>query len=195
MQTNLWLPESWKTLLVLPKRKWKVKGHVVLITINELTGEKKIHEGHNIVTNAGDLYYAQLGAQVSPSPDVKGAGWAAYLHDGSPSTITPAKTHDFSVGTGGQDIAGSEKAIESTYQKLNDGDADNTGAGADIITYKFRWVGADGNWTDIRTGMIAASDASGTDPILTIFGLPSAPVNKDANTTLVVYVNHEITGV
>ena len=42
--------------------KGTIKGLVVVVLTNVDTGEKRTYETKNIVTDAGDLYYAESGA-------------------------------------------------------------------------------------------------------------------------------------
>jgi len=97
----------------------------------------------NIVTDAGDLYYAQLGAEEA-STNAFGILELA-------SAGTPGKAQDRSDFTV---IASTQKAHDGTYPKTNDGDADNTGAGTDIVSYLTSYTKADFNDTAITHGFI-----------------------------------------
>jgi len=167
------------------KERLASKVNVIAILENKKTGEKRIIKTHNIVTNDGDVYYAQSGAAESPTNTFN----SMYLGTtGSPST---GKTSDYS------DItfqSGSEKLVKSTYPKTDDGDSDNTGAGVDKVTWTFEYSAGDGNWTGITEGIISIASASGSDPVLTHFSFGGA-FNKDSSTTLKVIVNHEANGV
>lgn len=163
--------------------KWK--SEILVILENKKTGEKQIIKTKNIVTDTGDIYYAQRGAAETPTNTFN----SMYLG----TTVTPviAKGDDFA------DItlqAGSEKAVKATYPKTNDGDSDNTGAGTDVVTWTFEYSAADGNWTGLTEGIISTASASGTDPILNHFSFGGA-FNKDSSTTLKVIVNHTANGV
>jgi len=166
-------------------KKISPRINIIAIFENKLTCEKKIVKTHNIVTNAGDTYYAQRGAVETPT----NAFDSLYLGTtGSPSV---GKTSDFS------DItlqSSSEKLVKSAYPKTNDGDVDNTGSGLDKITWTFEYTAIDGNWTGITEGTISIPSASGTDAVLSHFSFGGS-FNKDNNTTLKVIVNHEALGV
>jgi len=148
---------------------------------------------HNIVTDQGDKYYAQRGAVETPTL----AFANLYLSSVNWDATHPQKTSD------SDDIAsmisGAEKAKASGYPKTNDGDADNTGAGIDVVSWLFSYTKADFNDTDIDAGAIAISGvtswggAGGTDDILTGFALTTFA--KTANDTLKVFVNHTMLGV
>ena len=163
-------------------KKKNIKGFIVAVL--EKNGEKQVFETHNIVTNDGDIYYAERGAGQTPtnafSSNVLGTGVG-----------TPAKADTFASLTV---ISGSEKAISATYPKTNDSDTDNTGATPDTVSYLYEYSGADGDWSNITEGAIVVPGASGSDPILCHYAFSSA-FNKDSNTTLKLFVNHTANGV
>ena len=157
----------------------------ILAIVRDKFGKiKNIIKAKNIVTNAGDLYYAQQGANETPTNTfidcVLGTG-----------AIAADKTDDYSDMTV---IAGSPKAPTATYPKSNDTDTDNTGKAVDSVTWKYEWTGADFNNAAIREGMISITSATGTDALLTrwVWG---AAFEKTATDTLTLYVNHNFLGV
>ena len=160
-------------------------GHIVAVLENQKTGEKQIIETHNIVSDAGDIYYAQSGAAESPTNTF------VNLYLGTSVSSPPAKANDYSDLTL---QAASEKAPTATYPKTNDGDSDNTGSGTDVVTWTYEYTAGDGPWTGITDGMISIATASGTDPILCHFEF-AASFDKDSDTTLKVIVNHNANGV
>lgn len=164
-----------------------VSTKIVAIATNEKTGEQKVYESENIVTDDGDRYYAQRGA--GESPDFTPA--RLILVSGS---LTPAKSDNFSDLENFM-FAGSQKPLDSTYQKTNDDDSNNSGAGTDVVTYKFSYPAASGTFTGVTTGAVTVVNPTGTDPVLSHFAFPGAPFNKDTNTSLVVFVNHTMEGV
>lgn len=138
----------------------------------------------NIVTNDGDVYYAQRGAGESPTN--------AFDRLVLASAGTPAKDADYSDFT---PIGSTLKAFSGSYPKTGDDDADNTGAGADIVTYLAAYTKADFNHSAISHGLITNDTpvASPPSPILTGFAFDN-PFEKTANDTLKVFVNHEMLG-
>jgi hypothetical protein len=177
-KAGLWLKDI---DLLVPRIQtgWNVRGALLLPT-----GEKLALAGHNLVSTAGELHYAQLIAQGVPT----NAFAACELASAVPAT--PAASDNRSHYT---IIATSESAFEATYPKLNDGDADNTGAGADVFTYKIAWSAAAGNWADIDGGIITNASPGASEPILTGFTISNFA--KDSSTSLTLYVNHAPTGV
>lgn len=142
--------------------------------------------GINIVTTKGDIYYAQSVAGESPTNDFDGANSGLRL--GSTAT-TPTKA-DNDVTTF---LATSGHALDATYEKTSDGDTDNTGSGANIVTWRYSYTTAEGNVSGIQEGAIVDHRTTPT-AALTHF-LFAASFSKTSSDTLKVFVNHEFTGV
>ena len=104
--------------LVLPKHR------NVLALLRRDDAERAILiPASNIVTNDGDLFYAQLTAGEATTN--------TFTTHELGSAGTPAKGANRSAFT---PIASTQKVQAATYPKTNDADADNTGAGVDIRT-------------------------------------------------------------
>lgn len=156
----------------------------ILAVLSSDAGETLI-PASNIVTDAGDIYYAQKGAGEATTN-------AFGIHElGSAVTATFAKTHNRSNMTV---IGSTQKAHSATYPKRNDADADNTGAGTKIVTYLASYAKADFNHAAITHGIITNATPGATEPILTGYAF-AASFAKTANDTLKVFVNHAMTGV
>lgn len=183
--------------------KNRITGRVVVV-LEDQHGRKRTYTSKNIVTNAGDLYYAEraalltTGTPISPVPtnftDANGVpDMIMELYDNSTPNTAPGKANDRS------DLAGtiapsSAKAIDATYPKVNDGDADNTGAGADIITYRVSYLISEANLADI-TDVILTNPSPGASEALLMHAEFAASFTKTATDTLKVFVNHEMNGV
>ena len=169
-------------------------------------GTKQWFYGSNIVTNDGDIYYAKLGASETPSSNenfrtvASGSGATCVLNNPS-SADTLAKADDYGEVSSPIVTSGAQKDCTSAYPKTNDGDSDNTGAGTDVVTYKFSWTTSQidtsaGN--AITGGCIvdkAATLANGIK-ILTHWNFSSPSSFHKTNTdTLTLYVNHTMNGV
>lgn len=168
------------------------KHHNILCVLGTPAGTQLI-PAHNIVTDAGDKYYAQKAVGETPTD----AFARLYLSTVNWDVTHPSKT---SVSDNiASMIAGTEKAATATYPKTNDGDTDNTGAGVDVVTWLFSYTKADFNDADIDAGAIAAAAvtswgaSAGTHNVLTAFDLTTFA--KTANDTLKVFVNHTMNGV
>lgn len=156
-------------------------------------GSKDIYYGKNIVTDQGDRYYAStiVGtlAHLNTTADFRGTG---YMRLGT--SLTAATKSDTDVGSF---IANGSVALDSTYPKVSDTDSDNTGAGADIVTWRFTFGTGIGNANSISEAAITggatgyAGGAAGT--ALTRF-LFASTFNKTSSDTLKVFVNHEMRG-
>ena len=164
--------------------------NICIVKENNDTGDKTWYYAKNIVTNDGDLYYAQQAVETTPTSDFGGSDGRMELRTGS---ATPAKGHVYSDVT--TPITASRKAIDAGYPKVSDGDSDNTGSGADIVTWRTSWTTSDFNANAIIGGCIhvgGASPASGAK-VLSHFSITS--FNKTASDTLKVFVNHTFNGV
>jgi len=164
--------------------------NICIVRENQDTGDKTWLYAKNIVTNDGDLYYAQKSVGGTPTSDFGGSDGRMELRTGS---ATPAKAHVYSDVT--TPVTASRKAKDNTYPKTADDDSDNTGAGADIVTWRTSWTTSDFNATAIIGGCFhagGASPASGAK-LLTHFSITS--FNKTASDTLKIFVNHTFNGV
>jgi hypothetical protein len=141
--------------------------------------------GTNIVTTTGEVYYAQRACTESPTNNYT----TMWLASNGPGT--PAKTDNRGNFT---DIASSNKANATNYPKSNDNDTDNTGAGANVISWLFSYAANDGNFANIGWCYVTKSGNTGNDSLLCSvkFG---ANWNKDSNTSAKVFVNHGENGV
>ena len=158
-------------------------GFNVMAIVRDKDGKiKSVNHAKNIVGDAGDVFYAQMGAEETPDNAF------AECQLGT-SAIAADKADNWSDLTL---ITSSEKA--PTVVESNNQDADNSGKAVDSITYKYEWTGADFDDPAIREGIICVTGASTTDPILTrwVWG---AAFEKTATDTLTLYVNHNMLGV
>lgn len=174
-----------KTLLqVLEPQKLEVGGKVIAILRNEKTGLYRVIETHNIVTDAGDIYYAQQAANESPTNTFN------TLELGTAGT--PGKAADRDDFT---PIASTQKAVKATYPRTADPDADNTGDGADVTTWTFEYAAGDFNNAAITHGWITITAAGAGAALLTGFAFTGGAFAKTASDTLKVIVNHTFNGV
>lgn len=161
----------------------EVSGFIVAVLEHE-DGTSEVFETHNIITDAGDTFYAQKICGQTPTNAF------ANLILGS-GAVSPTKASTYASIT---PIASTNKAPTATYPKTSDADADNTGAGADIVTWAYSYAKADFNHAAITEGVISLAGATGSNPVLCHFRFASA-INKTANDTLKVFVNHTQNGV
>ena len=137
----------------------------------------------NIVTDAGDVYYAQRGAAETPTNAF------GILELGSAGT--PGKTANRSSFT---PIASTQKAHDTGYPKTDDADADNTGAGPDIVTYRTSYSKTDFSATVISHGWITNASPGASEPLLTGYAFAAA-FDKTADDSLKCFTNHQLEGI
>lgn len=172
-RSGLWFPDF---DIFVPKRQ------NVLAVLGRPHG-RLIIPASNIVTDAGDVHYAQRMAAEAPTN--------AFTTHEMCSAGTPGKAADRDDFT---PIASSQKAQTSGYPKTDDDDVDNTGAGVDIRTSRADYATGDFNHAAISHGIITNAGAGAGAPILTGYAF-AAPFEKTASDTLKVIVNHEALGV
>ncbi len=175
---------------LLKKRSPSVAGHerlsrtgIVVAVLNGPNGKRKF-VCKNIITDAGDIFYAQRGAEETPDNNF------ANLVLGSTATPNTSKTSTTSSIT---EINNTEKAPSSGYPKTNDDDADNGYGGENVVTWKYAYGKADFNAASITEGIIKKAAAGAGQPVLCHFAFPSS-FEKTSNDTLSIFVNHKSEG-
>jgi hypothetical protein len=152
---------------------------------NEKTGLCAVHLGRNIVTNAGDDYYAQSAAGETPDNSF------GDMELGDSSSSAPAKT---STTSSINLISGTPKTVSATYPLTDDTDTDNSGADTDVLTWTFEWSKADFNSTNITDFIICVNGHGAGAPVLTHGEFTGGAFTKTADDTLKVILNHPFTG-
>lgn len=167
--------------------KVEIKGTVIAVKENVYSGVKLVYISHNLVTNDGDKYYAQMASGESPTDDFDNS--TAGIHLGQGTTGGGDKT-DTGVNT--EDTRG-RQTLTANYEKTNDTDADNTGAGVDIVTWLYSYTTTEGNVTKCNEGAIVNS-LTGASKALTHFDFGST-FDKTSSDTLKIFINHTMNGV
>lgn len=161
----------------------KVRGKILAV-ITDLSGKiVRVIPGKNLVTDGGDLYYAQMGVGDTPTNDFTAGG----LRLGT-GTTTPAKA-DTDVTTF---TTSSGKAVYTGYPKVNDTHANNSGGGTDIVTWMFQYTAGDFTGTGIIEGAIVDDTTTPTASLCHF--LFAASFNIVATQALSVFTNHEFLG-
>lgn len=175
---------------------------------------------NNLVTNAGDASYANAVSwahtkHVDPvSEATEGRGtitlWKTMILGNPASPSTPAKADNYSSLL--NPIADSQKLLYGwneeegdsldpyLYPRVDDNDPDNTGAGADKLSWKFTWYGADFEIENpdvkVKEGVITTPNPAPSSDILTHFVFDSDDYFwKNFDTLLKIFNNHEFFGV
>lgn len=172
-------------------------NHVIIEKIESQTIDQRIQaikkwiKGMNLVGNEGDKYYAQSAASETPTNDFSDANGRQELGNGTQGT--PGKTDTYSALIG--PVTASRKIIDATYPKTNDGDADNTGAAVDTVSWLTSWTKADFNSVGLSGGVIHDAGASPVAGSVLLTYWTISAFNKTADDTLKIFVNHNMLGV
>lgn len=190
------LPQYWEDFLIQQVREkygrdLAITGTVLAVLRNEEAGMELIIPGLNIVTDAGDLYYAERGCNETPTNFTTGATWDGIMELYNGASAAPAKGNDRSDMAGL--VTGSAQDIDATYPQTNDADGDNTGAGVDIVTYRRSYTTAQANAATISDVIITNPTPGASEPLLN--QAEFTPFTKTSSDTLKVFVNHEMLGV
>ena len=181
-----------------------VTGIGCAVLENVHTGKKTWIPLKNIVTDAGDLYYAERGAlltsgtPIGPVPtnftDANGVpDMIMELYDNSTPNTAPGKANDRSDLLGVL-ATGSDQVIDATYPQVGDADSDNSGAGTDIVTYRVSYATGDANLADITDVILTNPSPGASEPII-MHAEFAAAFTKTSADTLKVFVNARMNGV
>jgi hypothetical protein len=181
-----WIDKMAERLQRRYESKTTIAGMVIAVLRHPELELEILIPGMNIVTDDGDLYYAQSAVAETPTDDFDDAGAGFIL--GTDNTAPTKSDTDVTA----EDAAG-RKATDGTYPQTDDQDGDNGGAGTDIVTWRVSYTIAEAIITGIWEGAIVDVRATPT-AALTHF-LFAAQFNKTASDTLKVFVNHEMLGV
>lgn len=166
------------------------KNNVCAIT-QDISGHKQWNWASNIVTNDGDIFYAIKGAANGTLPaNMSFHTGKCELRTGA---ATPAKADTYvSVTT---PITASRDTLEAGYSKTADDAADNSGAAADAVSYKYYWATSDFAANGIAGGCIHdnATPIAATK-LLTHWSFADT-FSKTSTDTLTLYVNHTMNGI
>ena len=163
-----------------------VTGRVLAILRSELLAAELVVPGINIVTNDGDVWYAQRGAGETVGDDFLHAN--AGLRLGNNNTAPTKSDTDVTAF-----LSGTAIARDSGYPKTDDDDARNVSdADVNVLTWRYSYGTSDGNASGIIEGAIVDNRTTPT-AALTHFLFAEA-FSKTTSDTLAVFVNHELTG-
>jgi hypothetical protein len=171
--------------LFVPGQDIVPKHRNIVAVVGHAWGEKEVFLGSNIVTNDGDLHYAQRAVSETLTN-------AFGEHELATAAATghPAKT---SVRSNLTTVAATQKATDTGYPTRNDSDGDNTGAGVDIVTHRVSYTVGDFSQSGITHGCITNNTPATAEVLLTAYAF-GASFNKTSSDTLKVFVNHEMLG-
>lgn len=168
----------------------------VIAVIGRPEGKEELniwHYGMNLVTDDGDIFYAQQAVTEVPAANEDFQEGRMELNNPGIQD-TPAKGDTYTNLT--TPITASRKVFVTTpnYPLRDDADADNTGAGVDVATYLTSWTTSDFNATGINGGAIH-DNATPTAPTKLLTHFTITAFAKTASDTLKMFVNHTMNGV
>ena len=180
------------------QRRYKIHGDVN--TILRRDGEiLRMTKTTNLVTNDGDLYYAESPVRATQPTHFTTAS-TPFPFDGQLEmfksvSVDPTKGANRSGMTSkaGPSSGTTTKSAASGFPKVNDTDGDNSGKGTDVLTYKFSYTA--GDWSD--AGTFDDCDVTNPSPGATekmLMWAQGLAVVKSASDTLIVYLNHTFNG-
>lgn len=174
----------------MPKimNRLSLTGEVIAVKENVVTGAKLVMRGKNIVTNNGEIYYAQMTCSTTPTDDFDNSTAGLRLGQG---TTGGGNSTDVGVNTEVTTMRNTG-AIESGYPKANDTETDNSGKAADVVTWHYYWSTTEGTGTGLNEGAIVNS-LTGATVCLTHFDIGST-FDKTSSDTLRIFVNHAFSG-
>ena len=208
-----------------PPKNLDPENNICLVCEHQ-EGTKDWWYGSNIVTNDGDIYYAQQSAYTgagsgagSSAPSPNFFACSAVLQNPSSADAAGSNSTNFKADnesdisnkllTGTATASWSVQAVETGYPKANDQEADNTGKGTNVVTYKFTWTTGQintGSTNPITGGAILATanvtSSSGNAQTITTNGkiltrwnfASPASFHKTSTDTLTLFVNHTMSG-
>ena len=156
----------------------------VVAVITHADGSKTVRRGKNIVSTAGDVWYAQKACTEAATNAF------ANIVLGSTASPATAKADTYASFT---PIGSTSKAKSSGYPKTADDDGNNSGAATNVASWKFVYAANDFTAAEVTEGIIAASGASGTNPILCHWEF-AVHFKVEATDALTVFVNHTMLG-
>lgn len=184
------LHSAWDMARDLVSEKMGIVGYGIVHVRDEIGRTKELVPFANLITDAGDLYYATqaiYGVQPANSSS-HSAGVAVVMKLGTGAT---AAAKNSTGGALGAYISGSNQAFDSPYPQVS-----NLGAGLGVnAVYKTTWAAGSATNSAITEAVIANSNADATATGANTYSrVTFTAVNKGSNDTLAITWNHKFLG-
>ncbi len=154
----------------------------ITCVIKRGSGDTLIVKGKNIVTNDGDIAYAQKVVGEATNFD------NPYLRLGTGTTAVDKTDTDVTTF-----ITGSDKAVDTGFPQRNNTDPGNTDGGVNIVTWKISYALGDLDVTGIAEGAITNV---GTNPSYALnHFLFASSFDVTSSDQLTIYCNHKLEGI
>ena len=185
-----------KTKDFYPRESWlreimgrddiRVKG-TALAVLSRADGSVERYHGLNVVTDDGDIYYAQMAAGEAPDNEFTTSPAGLRLGDDNTAVDkTDTDVTSFLAGTG--------HTVDATYPKTDDDDPNNAAdADENVLSWRYSYGTTEGNAVDIIEGAIV--DDIVTPTVALNHFLFDGVFTKTAADTLAVTINHQFLGV
>lgn len=148
---------------------------------------RQIIPAKNIVTDAGAVWYAQK----ATAETVTNAFGNMVVGTGNGGAWGASSVYSNLTGP----IGGSNKAVDATYPKRNDGDTANTGAGTKVMSWRWSYTSSDfTSATPVTDAVITIPSPVAGSAILTGFTFGSS-FTLAAGESVKIFVNHTLTPV
>jgi len=156
---------------------------------------KEFDYTHNLVTNDGEIYYAKKGAGETPATNENFGSGRFEIGTTAYTEAEDDTFDDFDVGNSSK-ISGSRQVFTpavgavTAYPKTNDtADADNTGDGADVVSYAVNYSANAWADTSVEQGVIH-DNTSPVDATKLLCSFSFTSFSKTNSDTLKIFVNH-----
>jgi len=153
--------------------------------------------GMNEVTNDGEIGYANQAAEEAAAANedffVTALSNEQLANPASQNAILATDTWMQFDNPGSAAISGSNKNFDTAFPKRNDGDADNTGAGVDIVSFLTSYTTGDFNDSGTTIKNFSINDQN--TPVAATKLLTHGQITafaKTATDTLKFFINHEM---
>ena len=166
----------------MTKDKMGAKENVTLVIKDAEGNIKRIVKGSNIVTNDGDIAYAQKIVGEATDFDTP------FIRLGT--GVSAVSKVDTDVETF---IAGSDKELDIGFPQRNNADPGNVDGGVDVITWKFSFDLGDLDVTGISEGAIVDDGVTPTTALNHF--LFAAPFDVASTDQVTIYCSHVFNGI
>lgn len=156
---------------------------------------RQLFLAHNLITTHGRQYYAKRGAIESPAAN-EGATRMQLANPSSQNSAALGDTWDQFDNPNGAAISNSNITFTSGYPKTNDNDAENTGAGLNVVSYQAFFAQGIATAASVFIKNAAIHDQSSpvntTKIVAHALTTDSAGIQKNATDTLKGMLNHTV---
>ncbi len=164
------------------KDRATVRGRLVVVLKDVRTGRIRVHVSNNLVTSAGEVFYAQKGAGEATTNTF------TTLELGTAGDAPAAGSNRSNMIT---KVSGSQQSVDGGYPKTDDDDADNSGSGTTVVSHRYQYGTTEANETSIDRAIVTNATPGASEPVL-CYATFAASFDKNDTDTMKIFVNHTI---